>query len=350
MDHHVTSKTQLAKTLELSMPTVLSNVNELLSRGILTEVGSCESTGGRKAVQIGINPDCCCALGLNITQNHVGMVLLSAGGELVKRERLRLKFSSDLSYCAQLGNVLQAFTADIRNKNKILGLGISVPGILDTENDLIRRSHALNLENYSLDFMRRSLPYPLHFENDANAAMLAEDLRANKNAVYLSLNRTLGGAFCIGGELYQGTNRRAGEFGHMILFPGGRECYCGKKGCADAYCSASALTDGTDETLDSFMQKLAAGNASYEKKWQEYLSHLTILVSNLRMAYDMDVILGGEVGGYLPDYTLQLGADLMRYNGFDRDSSYLKNCTCKTEASAVGAARYFLKKFAEESC
>lgn len=344
MNCHITSKAELARELNLSMPTVLSNVNELLERGVLVEVGAYESTGGRKARRIGLNKDFCYALGMNITKNHVGLVLLSADGEITKNVRVRLKFEPELSYYTQVAALVEEFAAEIEDKTKILGLGVSVPGIVDSEDKILLKSHALNLDNYSLHFLRQMLPYEMHFENDANAAMLAENLQEYKNAIYLSLNRTLGGAFCIDGNIYPGENRKAGEFGHMILMPGGKKCYCGKMGCADAYCSANALTEENEDTLETFMQNLKAGNPDYQKKWEEYLENLAILVSNLRMAYDMDIILGGDVGGYLSEYMMPLGERVMFYNGFDRDISYLKNCRLKTEASAVGAARYYLSK------
>ena len=63
---------------------------------------------------------------------------------------------------------------------------------------------------------------PVYFENDAKAAMLAEKKQKYPNAIYLSLNHTLGGAFCIDGKLYRGQNQKAGEFGHMILVPVGK--------------------------------------------------------------------------------------------------------------------------------
>ena len=207
------------------------------------------------------------------------------------------------------------------------------------------KSHALKIENYSLSFLEQSFSYPVYFENDANAAMMAEDIHQYKNAIYLSLNNTLGGAFCIDGKLFSGQNQKAGEFGHMILVPGGRKCYCGKKGCADAYCAASALTDGKYESLELFMEALSEGNAKAQKKWAAYLDNLAILISNLRMAYDMDIILGGEVGGYLADHMLALGEKVMEYNGFDRDIRYLKNCTYRKESSAVGAAKHFFSEF-----
>ena len=72
---------------------------------------------------------------------------------------------------------------------------------------------------------------------------------------------------------------------------------------------------------------------------------LAVLISNLRMAYDMDIILGGEVGGYLAEHMLSLGEKVMEYNGFDHDIRYLRNCSYKREASAVGAAKHFLQDF-----
>ena len=97
--------------------------------------------------------------------------------------------------------------------------------------------------------------------------------------------------------------------------------------------------------MEQFMQLLQNNDEKAEKKWEEYLDYLAILISNLRMAYDMDIILGGEMGGYLSDYMIPLGEKVMKYNGFDHDLRYLKNCSYKKEASAVGAAKHFLQDF-----
>lgn len=341
-----TSKAELAKELNLSMPTVLSNVNELIERNVVTESGEYESTGGRKAKRISINPSYRYAVGVVITANHLGIVLLNMRYETEKMVRMRLKFSPDTSYCVKLAENVENFLKDVEEREKILGIGISIPGIIDQEAHLVIKSHALGLENYSLSFLEQSLDYPVYFSNDANAAMMAEDMNYYQNAVYLSLNQTLGGAFCINGKLVTGQNQKAGEFGHMIMVPDGRKCYCGKKGCADAYCAAGALTDEKKElTLEQFMELVAQKEPEAEKKWNRYLEHLAILISNLRMAYDTDIILGGEVGGYLSDYMIPLGEKVMEYNGFDHDSRYLKNCSYKREASAVGVAKHFMSEF-----
>lgn len=341
MNNENTSKVEISKKLNMSMPTVLSNVNELLGSGVLLETGEYASTGGRKAKSIGINPGCRYAMGIRITANHVGMTLINMRSELEKTDRVRMKFSQETSYCVELASLAKKFLEDMEEPEKLLGIGISIPGIISREQHLVVKSHALQIENYSLSFLEQAFSCPVYFENDANAAMMAEDINQYQDAIYLSLNNTLGGAFCIDGKLFTGQNQKAGEFGHMILVPGGRKCYCGKKGCADAYCAASALADGKYETLEQFMDALSKGNSKAEKKWEEYLDHLAVLISNLRMAYDMDIILGGEVGGYLADYMLPLGEKVMEYNGFDRDIRYLKNCTYRKEASAVGVAKHF---------
>ena len=344
INNQITSKAEVSKNLNLSMPTVLSNINDLIAKGIIIETGEYESTGGRKAKSIGINPSYRYSVGIVITANHVGIVLVNLKYEIVKFRRVRMKFSPDASYCQDLSVLTSEFLKDTEYQDRILGIGISIPGIISQKAHLLIKSHALQLENYSLSFLEQAFDLPVYFENDANAAMMAEDMNRYKNAIYLSLNNTLGGAFCIGGKLFQGENQKAGEFEHMILVPGGRKCYCGKKGCADAYCAASALTDEIN-SLETFMEQLKSGDEAAEEKWSEYLDMLAVLISNLRMAYDMDIILGGEVGGYLAEHMLPLGEKVMEYNGFDHDIRYLRNCSYKREASAVGAAKHFLQDF-----
>ncbi len=341
-----TSKALLAKELNLSMPTVLSNVNGLMDKGIVTELGELESTGGRKAVLIGLQKDYRYAAGINITANHIGMVLVNFCGEIVKQEHTRVKFDADLSYYSNLASMLEKFCITEIQPGKLLGTGISLPGIINQNEKILVKSHALGLENYSLKIIEQMFDMPVYFENDANAAMLAENPQKLKNSVYLSLNNTLGGAVCIDGTLFTGQNRKAGEFGHMVLFPGGRKCYCGKSGCADAYCAASVLTNGGRDKLEDFMESISTDKGAAEL-WENYLENLAILISNLRMSFDTDIILGGDAGGYLAGYMVELGRKIFKYNLFDGDLSYLKNCSYQKETSATGVAKQFFRKLIE---
>lgn len=135
--------------------------------------------------------------------------------------------------------------------------------------------------------------------------------------VYLSLSNSVGGAVIFademksndgihsdydGGAMYMGDNWRSGEFGHMVIHPEGKTCYCGKKGCVDAYCSALNLAGLENGDLRAFFEKLKAGHEEYGRIWDEYLDNLAIVVDNLRMCLDCEVVLGGYVGSYMEPY------------------------------------------------
>jgi len=348
LNQKTTTKTELASQLNLSMPTVLSNVSELMEKGLVLEAGEMESTGGRKARKISLNENYRFAIGVNITAHHIGMVLLNLGNRVIKQERMRVDFQPDVGYYRKLAQQVREFYRNEADEDKILGIGISLPGIINDGERILSKSHALHLENYSLKMIEQLLPFPAFFENDANAAMLAEDLAQVKNAVYLSLSNTLGGAVCVNGRLLSGENKKAGEFGHMLLIPGGKKCYCGKEGCADAYCAASVLTENGKYLLDSFMKSLGKDERA-DKAWEEYMEKLAILISNIRMAFDTDIILGGDVGGYLNCYMAELSEKVSKYNLFDVDGSYLKTCSYRQEASAIGVAKHFFQVFTEQS-
>ena len=113
-----TSKVEISKELNLSMPTVLSNVKDLLEKGIIIEIGEYESTGGRKAKSIGINPSYRYAMGIVITANHLGMVLVN-----LKPAKLAGVLSEGMLLCAEDENGVLALM--VPEKKMPAGAGIS---------------------------------------------------------------------------------------------------------------------------------------------------------------------------------------------------------------------------------
>ena len=185
--------------------------------------------------------------------------------------------------------------------------------------------------------------------NDANAAGYAEMRRRNteSNFVYLSLSNSVGGAVFIDGKPFYGANQRSGEFGHMRIVPGGRKCYCNQHGCLDAYCSALVLSP-TGEHLESFFDKLNAGDREAERIWEDYLEHLAIAVIDIRMNFDVEVILGGYVGKFMGPWMHKLWPKVTKLDSFEVNSmSYLHPCVCELEASAYGASILALEKYIE---
>lgn len=343
------SQPELAQRLNLSWPTVLQNVKELAALGLVQEVGAYESTGGRKAKAYAPVLDAKLAVGLDITQNHIGFVLVDLSGKILKYTRKKQVFSLTEEYLQNLGQSLADFLKD-ESIEKIYGIGISLPGIVNETGDRLLYSHALDIYDIPTNCFHQYIPYPCTYMNDANAAGLAEVWNNPHagNLVYLSLSNSVGGAIINGGTLFTGNNLRAGEFGHNTLVPNGRKCYCGKDGCLDAYLSAKVLSKNTGGNLALFFDQLRSGEEAAKNHWKDYLEYLAVAINNLRMTFDCDVIAGGYVGAFLEEFGSSLRDMLAKRNTFQFDGSYLKHCNFKLEASAVGAALMQVEAFIQQ--
>lgn len=342
------SKPELAAELGISMPTILQNVKELMEAGIVEEVGEYESTGGRKAKALSIVSRVRYAAGIDITANHISFVLIDLKGEAVGSRRVRRVYENTPEYYGDVAENLNEFIADSGvNPELILGVGVSLPGIIDRDQRKLIRSHILNVADLNLEVLGRLIPYEVCYENDANSAAVAELREEMQDAVYLSLSNTVGGSIYIRSSIYSGDHFRSAEFGHMILIPGGRACYCGKRGCVDAYCSARVLSSylGEDGTLDGFFACVERREAGALAVLDEYLEYLAIVVTNLRMAFDCQIVLGGYAGGHLKRYLTELAKKAAPYNRFDNDMLYVKTGRYEKEASAIGIAMTFVEKY-----
>ena len=342
----ITSKAEISSELQISMPTVLQNVKELVEEGLVTENGEYASTGGRKAKALSIAEGIGYTVGMDITANHITFALVDMRRELVEKLRVRIAFENIYSYYEKMvENLLTFIERTGVDRRKITGVGISLPGIVNQEEKLLLRSHALNVENVSFKMVENMVGFPCELENDANSAAYAELLGNGSDAVYLSLSNTVGGAICLHNKLYRGETFKSGEFGHMVIEKNGRRCYCGKNGCVDAYCSAKVLQSRTDDNLETFFTKIREKDPECMEVWEEYLDDLAVTVTNLRMAFDCDIVLGGYVGGYLEEFLPELSRKIMKYNNFDLDTSYLRTGRYKLEASAYGVTLKFVEKY-----
>jgi Transcriptional regulator/sugar kinase len=342
------SKQSIAHALDISFPTVCQNVKELIDQGLIIETGAFDSTGGRKAKAIVFNNDARFSIGLDVTRNHIGIVVINLAGRIIRTERLKFPFSHTDAYFKAVSNLIERFIMQAAlDRTKIIGVGIAVPAIVSEDRQHLTYSSVLGNADIRLNDFAKFIKFPCVFCNDANAAGFAEtwDADLKNNAVYLSLNNTVGGSILMGNVISFGNNQRCGEFGHMTIIPEGRVCYCGKKGCVDPYCSARILSDSTDGNLRLFFDLLRKEGKQQVKIWNEYLYYLSLTLNNLRMIFDCDVIIGGYVGAYMNEYIGRLSAMAAERNTFERDGSYLRVCNYQLEATAVGVALYYVNEF-----
>lgn len=344
------SRQEISQSLGISLPTTTRNLNALQEAGFIENAGEFQSTGGRKAVRYQCIPDSRYAIGIDITRKHLSIVLIDLALNIIDNKRLRIPFHENHEYFSVLQREFEEIVSrNINDRSKLLGVGISLPVIIGEDHKTVTYATVIPLSLNIYNFFSNYISEPFLFFNDANSAGLAESWKgdyADDAVAYLSLSSSIGGAYMNNKMIYAGTNNRGGEFGHMTIVPHGKRCYCGRYGCLDAYCTATALTDFTEGNLKEFFDILKEGtNKGIQNVFDDYTDYLAIAVNNLRMCFDCDIILGGNVGAYMADYINDFRKKAIKLNPFEKDGSYIRVCHYRTEAAAVGAAIYYIDQF-----
>ena len=150
-------------------------------------------------------------------------------------------------------NVKEYITAHNLEK-KIAGIGIGSPGTLDVKKGVVNYANNLGWNELPVaDIMHEILPYPIRLTNDANAASLGEAKfgagKSYKTIIMLTLGTGVGGGIIIDGKLFEGNEGKGGELGHTVVEVDGEPCSCGRKGCLEAYASATALIRETKKAM-----------------------------------------------------------------------------------------------------
>lgn len=348
--HEALTKQNLVSNLQLCLPTVAKNIDELVADGLVRESGSQGHTGGRRAVTYSLIKDAKVALGIDVTMNHVTVVAVDLTGAIIASERHRKRFEPTEEYYAYVGSTLEELIRSAGLKEEqILGVGIGLPALVDKDRKSIFYSKVINLSKTTSDDFSRFIPYKIALFNDAKAAAFTEIWlnRKKKNTFYILLSNNVGGAIVIDGSIYSGDNQQSGEVGHITLVPGGRKCYCGQLGCVDPYLAATNLSDLTDGNLQEFFERLRAGERELEKTWDSYLDYLASTVNIVHSLMDCDIILGGYVGEYIDVYMDELRRRTAKLYTFSNDTGYLKTCAYKKESIAAGAALEFIARFTD---
>ena len=138
--------------------------------------------------------------------------------------------------------------------NDIVGIGMGVPGMIDSAKGEVLYSNNLDWEHFFIsDEVEKQTGLPVKIANDANVAALGETKfgcgKDYNNTVMLTLGTGVGGGVIINGKLFEGNGSAGAELGHSVIVAGGEQCTCGRKGCLEAYASATALIRDTKRAM-----------------------------------------------------------------------------------------------------
>lgn len=342
------TRQDISRILGLSLPTVTQVLKELCEIGLVKEAGTLASSGGRKPTLNAIQYDAKLSVGIEITKNAVRLALIDLSGKVLDHSLVQKGFENTGAYFDALSDLADRLIR--RNKvapDTVLGVGLAIPGIISKHEGMVEFLPTLGVKNLPVRRIEEHFSYPVMIDNEANLAGLAEiwNIRHLNDAVFLSINKGVGGAIILSDMIYDGRHYRAGEFGHMTIIRNGKECSCGKRGCLEAYCSTNVLCVEEGEALGDFFSRLQKGEDAYAAVWDEYLTNLAICINNIRMIFDVDVIIGGRIQRYIADYIDQLNHKVGERNSFSDSAEYIHISKYGEKASAVGGALLLVNDF-----
>ena len=235
-----------------------------------------------------------------------------------------LNVVNDLTVPTQTGGVDQvgagivsAVAALEPNGRRLAGVGVGLPGIVDSSAGSVRHAFNLGIGEDPLDIVSRlntTVSVPCWIANDVDAAALGvyEVLRRDNSAlqdlVFLSIGTGIAAGVILGGCIYQGNRGFAGEIGHSLADPDGPQCACGLRGCLEAMASGPALarrwpSSGRHSPVEALFAAAGRGDGAATLVLERAVSHLTRAVQLLALTFDVDrIVIGGgvaDVGGSL---------------------------------------------------
>lgn len=240
-EHSPLSRIELAEKSGLSAPTITRIVKELIDEGIVVEAGKAETQRGRTPVLLELNYGELCFIGIQLNRPKTDVVVSNLKGEV------RIYVSDDIdctdpkSVSAKLSEMVDSALIDGSTCRKnVLGIGVSVSGLVSSDGKTILKSDNLRWENVDMHkVLADYTDLPIVVENDAKASLLGELWLGNgaegSTIVFISAGNGVGASLYYDGELLRGAFGAAGEIGHSPIVYGGKQCWCGNRGCLEAY-------------------------------------------------------------------------------------------------------------------
>ncbi len=238
--------TDLAKELDLSVPTVTKFISEMCEEGYINDYGKLETSGGRHPSIYGLNPESGYFIGVDIKKFAINIGLINFKGDMLELNmNTPYKFENTQEALERLCDLIKNFIKETEvNKDKIMNICINISGRVNPES-----GYSFSMFNFSeqplAEVLAKKIGFPVCIDNDTRAMTYGEYMKGNvtgeKNIIFVNISWGLGIGIIIDGKIYTGKSGFSGEFGHVNVFDNEIICHCGKKGCLETEASGSAF-------------------------------------------------------------------------------------------------------------
>ncbi len=313
------SRLDISQRLGLSPATVGSAVSELMNQDIITSLGAQETQGGRPRILLDINANYGFFIGIEAGETYIHIELVNL--KLIRIAEIHRPVTSNDTQPNQIiDHIVEGIETLLTQAHipmeKVLGVGIGVPGIVDRQMGVSICAPNWDWNNVPLlDRLRTRLQAPIYIDNGAHTMALAEKMfgagQGIDNLAVLLIGSGVGAGLVIGGELYRGASNSVGEWGHTCVELNGRACSCGSRGCLEAYIGAPGIiarlrsidsahpalnAKGQIAIIEAIKRTAQDGNGPALKVVDETAHYLGAGIANLVNLFNPQVIL---IGGWL---------------------------------------------------
>jgi glucokinase-like ROK family protein len=256
--HKAISRAELSKLTGLSPTAIGGIVYELLEMGYISENGTGESKGGRRPVLIELKPKSFYTIGIDMDVNYINFVLMDTTSRIIEEKILAMPKSLVFQ------NVMKLIRIEIKKilkghgiaSKRLLGIGMSVPGMVDSRDLKIIFAPNMGWENIDIKDQFQDFPdIKVYVENEAMASAISENwigsCQGISNFVCVNIKSGIGSGIFIGGKPYRGASGITGEVGHMVVDSNGTKCRCGNYGCLETIASTTHMVDQAKRLVKS---------------------------------------------------------------------------------------------------
>lgn len=236
----------LARELDLSVPTVTKFINEMYDDGYINDYGKLETSSGRHPSFYGLNPESGYFVGVDIKKFALNIGLINFKGEMMELKMdIPYKFRNTMEAMEELCTLIRTFIKETGiDDKKILNICVNISGRVNPES-----GYSFSTFNFSerplAEILKEKIGYSVCIDNDTRAMTYGEHVQGcvngEKNILFVNISWGLGIGIVIDGKIYTGKSGFSGEFGHINTFDNEILCHCGKKGCLETEASGSAL-------------------------------------------------------------------------------------------------------------
>lgn len=361
--HGEISRVELAQHTGLTAQTMSNIVRPLIDEGLVVEDGRAASTGGKRRVLLRVVPDAHCAVGLHLDPERITGVLLDLSGAVRVRSTRRVHPGAGPH--AVLGDLARTYQQLLRRSgtatDRVLGLGLAVPGPLDRTHR--RLLHPPNLTGWAeialADQLQARAGTPVVMDNDGTAAAIGERWAGGSGSfVCVHVGSGVGTGVVLGGQVHRGISSNAGEIGH-VAGTSGRLCHCGRRGCLEAYCSMRAMlqqwrdsggapsADTVAACYEQLCRSAAAGDRIATRVLRRAVTRLGHALASVVSVLDVDqVVLGGPALRHVGDLVRGQLATVLEGHVWAHEIRPVRVRAARggEDAGAVGAASLVLDR------